>query len=95
MTDIATFKGEDNGFCRVYYRRVSEGRAVALYCWQLDGPGRFMFLRCTRDGEPDYEVKGWGGVPAELLTPLPPGETSIGRELRVFLEARKSQLTPN
>lgn len=88
------FHAEDNGFCRVYYKRRiepdGEGRAVhLLYCWQNDGYGGnvdFQFYRCSRDGEPDYKVNGWGGVAAKAMTPPPPGETDIGRQLRAFLE---------
>lgn len=86
------FHSEDNGFCRVYYKRRAEqpdgSSPELLYCWQNDGYGNkveFKFYRCSRDGEPDYEVKGWAGVPAAKMTPPPPGETSIGQELRAWL----------
>ena len=72
------FYSEDNGNCRVYY-----SNGINLYCWQDDGSwGRheWKFYVCSRDGEPSYPTK-----PVEV--PLPPGQTSIGRELIAFLEA--------
>lgn len=71
------FDSEDNGNCRVYYRN---GRK--LYCWQDDGSwGRhnWQFYICSGDGEPSHAVK-------PDTTPLPPGETSIGRELITHLQ---------
>lgn len=65
---------EDNGNCRVYYRR-----GKALYCYQLDRPGVFHFFVCSGDGEPSYQVTR----PENL--PLPAGITAIGRELIAFL----------
>lgn len=73
------FDAEDNGFCRVYYR--TKGRL--LYCWQEESAGRFVYYRCSRDGEPSHEVE----PPA--YTPRPPGETAIGRDLIAFLDARQ------
>lgn len=70
---------EDNGNCRVYYKRGKH-----LFCWQLDRPGQFSFFVCSRDGEPSYEVT------ADIWCPLPIGETSIGRELRQFLEMQRA-----
>lgn len=67
---------EDNGNCRVYYRR-----GKSLYCYQLDRPGVFQFFVCSRDGEPSHEVV------APMNPPLPIGETSIGRELLAYLNA--------
>lgn len=92
---MMTFKSEDNGFCRVYFTRSATqadgSAATVLYCWQDDGYGgerHFRFYRCSRDGEPDYEVQGWGGVPAADMTPPTPGVTQIGRELNDWLLKR-------
>lgn len=71
------FRSEDNDNCRVYYRADTGG----LFCYQLDRPGVFIFLRCSRDGEPSHPVAPAGPVPP------PPGETKIGEELRAFLGA--------
>jgi hypothetical protein len=73
------FDSEDNGNCRVYYQ---QGRK--LFCWQDDGSwGKhaWKFYACSSDGEPSYGVK----PPAN--TPLPPGESAIGRELIAFLSS--------
>jgi len=47
---------DDPDFCRVYYvNRVTGG----MYCIQDDGrlrSNRFHFYRCSRDGEPSYEI---------------------------------------
>ena len=80
------FSYEDNGFCRVVFTRTVEDHKYA-YCWQLEGPQTFKFYRCSRDHEPEYEVMGWGGVPAAQMTPKNPGETLTGRELNAFLAA--------
>lgn len=69
------FHDEDNDNCRVYYREDRK-----LYCWQLDRPGEFLFFRCSSDGEPSHEVT------PRAVTPRPPGETSIGRELIAYLD---------
>ena len=54
-TKIYKFAGEDPGFCRVYYRKDK-----CLYCLQDEscwGNIHFKFYRCSKDGEPSYEVK--------------------------------------
>lgn len=84
MSDGLKFLHEDNGFCRVMFVREVEGHKY-LYCWQLDGPG-FTFYRCSGDGEPSHEVRGWGGVSALAMTPRNPEQTEIGRQLNTFLE---------
>lgn len=72
------FHSEDNGNCRVYYRRDDR----ALFCFQLDSPGSFLFFRCSKDGEPSYEV-----LPPlrSSLSPCP-GETTTGREFNAWME---------
>lgn len=69
------FEREDNGNCRVYYR----GQSRTLYCYQEDRPAQFTFYRCSRDGEPSYEVEA-------IPVPPPPGDTQTGRSLIQFLE---------
>ena len=76
------FYSEDNGNCRVYY-----SNGINLYCWQDDGSwGRhdWKFYVCSHDGEPSH-LASWN---AGLEVPLPPGQTSIGRELIAFLAVR-------
>jgi hypothetical protein len=73
------FVSEDNGNCRVYYR---DGRK--LYCWQDESSwGRqvWKYYECSRDGEPSHHAT----IPN--FTPLPPGETAVGRDLFAFLSA--------
>jgi hypothetical protein len=73
------FVAEDNGNCRVYYRRMEDR---ALFCFQLDRDAHFEFYRCSKDGEPSHEV-----LPPlrSSLTPCP-GETSTGREFNAWME---------
>lgn len=76
------FHAEDNGFCRVYFKLDT-----LLYCWQESARGEFEFLRCSRDGEPDYVVKRFikpDRTPAEM-TPDFEATTETGRLLRKFL----------
>lgn len=75
------FLEEDNGNCRVYYRDGAK-----LYCWQDDGSwGRhdWRYYVCSRDGEPSYQVQ-----PPPAM-PLPPGETSTGKDLIAFLSQKQ------
>lgn len=68
----------DNGNCRVYYR---EGRK--LRCFQEDRPGQFTLNTCSRDGEPDSEIK-----PAELqIDGLPTDDSSTARAFCIWWEA--------
>ena len=51
---LFTFKYEDPGNCRVYYKSDRH-----LYCIQNDGSwgkDKFMFYACSKDGEPSHEV---------------------------------------
>ena len=76
------FHSEDNGNCRVYFMESKR-----VYCWQNDGNDRrpdWVFYACSRDGEPSHPVT----PPA--VTPRPPGETSIGRELLAYLATREA-----
>lgn len=66
---------EDNDNCRVYYR----GPSGALYCYQEDRPQQFTLYVCSQDGEPSHPVT------AKSPFPPPPGETSTGQALIVFL----------
>lgn len=77
---IYRFDGEDNGFCRVYYKRERR-----LFCWQEDRPGVFTFYVCSRDGEPSHEVE-----PVAMSFELPLGETKIGQAVKTFLKAEAS-----
>jgi len=45
---------EDPGNCRVYYRGEENKH---LYCKQEDAPGKFVWYRCTTDGEPWYPLR--------------------------------------
>lgn len=76
---VLKFAYEENGFCRVYYK----GPHGSLYCWQNDGP--FKFYRCSKDGEPSYEVTAVEGQKATTVKP-PPGNSQTEKELTEFLK---------
>jgi len=78
MDEVARFDSEDNGSCRVYYKRAGK-----LYCWQIENYRQktFSLLICTRDGEPSHAITG----SVEPWRVLCPGETLIGRELNAWL----------
>ena len=81
---VLKYDYEENGYCRVYYK----GPQGSLYCWQNDGVGGvpfWKFYRCSKDGEPSYEVLGVEGMKATTVQP-PPGETQTGRELVEYLK---------
>ena len=46
------FDRVDNDFCRVYYRNTDNG----LYCIQDKGNQGVEFLRCSKEGEPEYPL---------------------------------------
>lgn len=52
----------DNDNCRVYFRDDER----TLYCFQLEGRGKFEFFECTDEGEPlvhaDLESFNFGNV---------------------------------
>ena len=76
------FDCEDNGSCRVYFRK---GRA--LYCWQDETAWsrvRWEFYVCTSDGEPSHNVK------TPDVTPSNPGKTRVGRDLNAYLTQLES-----
>ena len=66
------FHSEDNGNCRVYFKR---GRA--LYCYQEEMRGKFVAYRCSNDGEPSYTV-------TLMENPQCPGETTTGQSLNAW-----------
>lgn len=92
MTNELKYWYEDEGFCRVVFKRIVEHQAY-IYCWQLNGDKHYTFYRCSADAEPDHEVIGFGGVSAWYLTPDNPGQTSTGRELNEFLARQKAGTT--
>lgn len=79
------FGYENEGFCRVVFYQIVDGHKC-VYCWQQGRGDDFEFYRCSQDGEPSYEVTGWGGIPAFKLTPKNPDQTSTGRALNTYLE---------
>lgn len=72
MPNHLVYRGTDNGLCRIYYRRNK-----ALICFQLQSPGRFQRLLCTRDGEPCHVTDIGEGLP---LDRIPPPDCDIARE---------------
>ena len=60
------YKSTDNGSCRCYYTAPGKNpRQTLLYCLQEEwtkkqaekyGYQQFVLYRCTRDGEPNYEI---------------------------------------
>lgn len=52
---ILKYRQADSGFCRVQYTTKFKGE-VLLYCFQENQKDQFEFLRCSRDGEPEYMV---------------------------------------
>lgn len=69
----------DNGNCRIYFKRSD-----LLYAWQNEGSQGFKFYRCSRDGEPDYQVFGftWSELPT-FSVPTEP--VAIVREFCDFM----------
>lgn len=66
----------DNGNCRVYYR--DEGKR--LLCFQEAGRGRFELFRCSRDGEPDHDIKH----DAVTINSLPTDDSSTANAFRLW-----------
>jgi len=77
---VLNFAYEEEGYCRVYYK----GPHGSLYCWQWEGGNVWQFYRCSKDGEPSYEVRAVEGQKATTVKP-PPGQTKTGRDLIRFL----------
>lgn len=44
------------GFCRIIYKSRNHKNELLTYCLQEDWGG-VKFYRCSKDGEPDYEIK--------------------------------------
>lgn len=92
-----TLHSVDSGFCRVYYTAPGKlSNSKLLYCFQQEwsaaqakkyGYPLFKFYRCSRDGEPDYEI------PLEQIfsVPHPMGDSEIEQELRDFLTNQKGK----
>lgn len=75
------FLREDHDNCRVYYRGADNG----LYAYQEDEPNAFTLYRCSRDGEPSYEV------PAVMVEACP-GETMTGESLNDWLKSCPAEI---
>lgn len=56
---LMKYSHSDDGDCRGFYTAPlkKEGDTPALYCWQDEGNGQFIFYRCTHDWEePQYSL---------------------------------------
>lgn len=92
-----TLHSVDSGFCRVYYTAPGKlTNSKLLYCFQQEwraghaqkyGYPMFKFYRCSRDGEPDYEID-FGQI--ARVSP-PSGNSEIEQELRAFLTSKKGK----
>jgi hypothetical protein len=57
MGVLMSFHSEDTGFCRAYYTTCNKYNQKILYCVQEEFTNVFVIYRCTKDGEPNYEVQ--------------------------------------
>lgn len=76
---LLKFDQTDNGNCRVYYRDERD----RLLCFQLASRGRFELFRCSRDGEPDHDIKH----DAATIDRLPADDSSTAEGFRVWAAA--------
>jgi hypothetical protein len=73
------FTHTDNGFCRCHYKTPQYPVCIQLY---LDGV--YKQYRCTKDGEPSYELTGKEFIDWDLF-PLPDCHTTTGKEVVEWL----------
>ena len=74
----AKYKMTDEGHCQVYYTNDVK----YLYCLQKqNNKGDYTLLRCSKDGEPSYEVD----IKRITEWELPTGNSNIDAEVIAFL----------
>lgn len=84
--------GMNTGYCRIYFRNVAPERALnnSVYCLQEEwtkakaektGYNQFVLYRCSKDGEPQYEID----LDMVRKIQFPTGEADIEKSLSEYL----------
>lgn len=76
------FKYEDSGNCRVMYTAPGKNpRHKLVYCLQKTYGKEYALYRCSRDGEPSYEIP----LSNIKTIEMPPVDGRTGQEVVEFL----------
>lgn len=78
------YEHTDDGFCRVYFSRISEKTGSKLwYCIQEEGRGQSQLYRATESwGEPEYALD-----PRQFSYPTWEGDTETDDAARAMIAA--------
>ena len=73
------------GHCQVTYTSKNELSQKLVYCLQDNGPnhGGIRLMRCTQEGEPNYEVKF---TEVEAIFEKPMGDDKLFELCRAWIE---------
>ena len=83
--DLLKFDYAEPGFARVYYTLEN-----LRYCFQELTPGRFETYRCSKDGEPSYNVKL--SVNQIINLTKPEDNSRLVREFWEFIQDEQDRL---